>query len=111
MGFEGAGDGNDLGQAAPHDAAVPLAEVARSAGGIRLAPKLDDLLFVYPGAGRFPIYLQQFDEAGRTPVRDRALQQRYRVFRRDCSPRAARRTDSSRLAWFTASLRCLAPWN
>ncbi len=37
MRFEGAGDGHDLGQAAPHVGAVPLLEEARSTGCFRLA--------------------------------------------------------------------------
>ncbi len=74
VGFEGAGDGHDLRRAAPHDGAVPLLEEARSTGGIRLAPKLDPLFVVQPGAGRLQVHLQQFAKAGLMPVWDRALQ-------------------------------------
>ena len=64
MGCERPGDSHDLGQAAAHNGALPLAEQALSTSGIRLAPKIDYLLPVYSSAGCLQGHLQQLAKAG-----------------------------------------------
>jgi hypothetical protein len=92
MGFEGAGDVHELGQAVPHTGVVSLFEEALHWRRL-VGPKIGHLFFVQPSAGRLQVHLQQFAEAGLMPVRDRALQSEDRVFRRDWSPRAVGRED------------------
>jgi hypothetical protein len=46
VGLEHTRNGHDLAQAAAHHGAMRLMEKARSPGGIRLVPRLYDLVFV-----------------------------------------------------------------